>query len=66
MPIGGDENPAVLANLGQEGLVGRPHVGRDVLLVDAISNASPVELFGNFWTIQVFVKVESKIRQPLP
>jgi hypothetical protein len=59
MPVGGDEYPAVLANLGQEGSVGRPHVGRDVLLVDAISNASPVELFGDFWTVPIFVKVES-------
>jgi len=48
MPISSDEHPTVLADLGQEGLVGRPDVGRDVLFVDAISNASPVELFGNF------------------
>lgn len=59
MPIGSDEHPTMLANLRQEGLVGRPHVGRDVLLIDAISNASPVELFGDFWTIPIFVKVES-------
>jgi hypothetical protein len=58
MPVCGDQDPRVLADFGQEGLVGGSRIWPHILLVGAISNASSVELVLNLWTIPVFVEVE--------
>jgi len=66
VPISGDQDPAVLAYFGQKCFVSGSDVRGYILLVDAISNASSVQLVLNFRTIPVFVKVEGKVRQPFP
>jgi hypothetical protein len=66
MPVSGDEYPSALTDLGKKGFVGGSDIRRDILLVDAISNASSVELVLDFGTVPVLIKVEGEIRQPFP
>jgi len=66
MPICGYQDPAVTSNLRKECLVGCSNISGYILLVDAVADTGSVELIYDFGAIPVFVKVESKIRQPSP
>lgn len=58
MPVSGDQNPSTTANFRKKGLVRCPGVRRNILFVNAISDACSVELVGDFGTIPILVKVE--------
>lgn len=64
MPVGSDKNPSVLPNFRQKGFVNGSDVRGDILLVEAIPNASSVELVLDFRTVPVFVKIKGEVRQP--
>ena len=65
MPIGGNQNPAALANSWKKGLVGGTGVGGDILLIDAIADTVLVKLIDYLGAIPIFVEVEGEVRQPL-
>ncbi len=58
MPICGDKDPSALADLRKEGFIGCSCVRRDVLLIDAISDAALMKFFDDLRAVPVFVKVE--------
>jgi len=62
-PIGGDQNPSVLANFWEERFVGGAGVRGYILLVDAIADAAFIELIDDLGAVPVFVEV-GEVRQP--